>query len=250
MSIINFQNDDYVVEPETKGDKGDGKGSTVFEKSMKKTTNNVTRNVITRDFLKKYLSYVKAQKAPEISEGCTEYAAQLYSVIRQKASFSQQEEISQPVTVRSLETMIRLATAHAKLRMSKTVETSDIDVAVGLMHLSIFGKDMDGDEDEADQEMQDESPEPAKKKNESKKSNKRKNKEVEEEEAPEVAEDPEEKNERGKRGQNEEPSQKRMKVDEEREVSELFQKSVKISHGRVDITVKKFLFKLLGQCRD
>ena len=44
--------------------------------------------------------------------------------------------------------MIRLATAHAKLRMSKQVTTSDIDVAVNLINLSIFGKETDDEEKE------------------------------------------------------------------------------------------------------
>ena len=34
--------------------------------------------------------------------------------------------------------MIRLATAHAKLRLSKTVEPSDIDIACALLNSSIF----------------------------------------------------------------------------------------------------------------
>jgi len=44
--------------------------------------------------------------------------------------------------------MIRLATAHSKLRLSKKVETTDIDVAVNLVHLSIFGVPMIEDEDD------------------------------------------------------------------------------------------------------
>lgn len=55
--------------------------------------------------------------------------------------------------------MIRLATAHSKLRLSRTVATNDIDVAVNLIHLSIFGKETD---DGSDDEMQDEGAAPAK----------------------------------------------------------------------------------------
>jgi DNA replication licensing factor MCM3 len=46
--------------------------------------------------------------------------------------------------------MIRLATAHAKLRLSKSVATTDIDIAVSLVHLSIFGESMADDAIEDD----------------------------------------------------------------------------------------------------
>jgi DNA replication licensing factor MCM3 len=59
------------------------------------------------------------------------------------------------VTVRSLETLIRLATAHSKLRMAKAVSTSDLDVAVNLIHLSIFGEIMDNEEEEEDDDKKD-----------------------------------------------------------------------------------------------
>ena len=54
------------------------------------------------------------------------------------------------MTVRTLETMIRLSTAHAKLRLSKRVQTSDIDIAVDLVHLSIFGEAMDSKGEQAE----------------------------------------------------------------------------------------------------
>jgi DNA replication licensing factor MCM3 len=121
MAHFNFNNDDYVIEPDTKQSKNEGGqiGASIYEKHVTKTSGNVTRAVVTRDFLKRYLSYVKALKAPELNSECTEYAAQLYSAIRQKAAYADQSGIACPVTVRTLETMIRLATAHAKLRLAK-----------------------------------------------------------------------------------------------------------------------------------
>lgn len=66
------------------------------------------------------------------------YTAGLYATLRKKAANFDQNKISQPVTVRTLETIIRLSTAHAKLRFSKTVEISDVDVAITMMKQAIF----------------------------------------------------------------------------------------------------------------
>ena len=149
MAQFHQQSDDFVVEPEMRNEaKNEGKGGNIYEKHIQKTTGDKTRNVVTRDFLKKYLSFVKSQKSPEINGDCIEYAAQLYSIIRQKAAYSDQAKISCPVTVRTLETLIRLATAHSKLRLSKEVKTEDLDIALALIHLSIFGEAMDPDEDD------------------------------------------------------------------------------------------------------
>ena len=47
---------------------------------------------------------------------------------------------TQPVTPRSLETLIRLSTAHAKCRMSKTVDLEDAEAAIELIQFAIFKK--------------------------------------------------------------------------------------------------------------
>lgn len=65
-----------------------------------------------------------------------------------------------PITVRTLETIIRLSTAHAKLRISKSVDLKDIDVAYELVEMSIFQETQlkkptmnpEEDEDEEDEE--------------------------------------------------------------------------------------------------
>jgi DNA replication licensing factor MCM3 len=150
MAHFNHDNNDYVIEPDTKANKADGgaAGQSIYEKHTQKTSDGVTRSVVTRDFLKRYISFVKGQKHPELNAECTEYAAALYSAIRQKAAYGNQNDISCPVTVRTLETMIRLATAHAKLRIAKTVTTPDLDIACKLIYMSLFQEDMDADEEE------------------------------------------------------------------------------------------------------
>lgn len=75
------------------------------------------------------------------------------------------------MTVRTLETMIRLATAHSKLRLSKQVTTTDIDIAVNMVHLSIFGETMEKEEEEED-DHKDLAMEPADKKTKSREARK------------------------------------------------------------------------------
>ena len=41
---------------------------------------------VTRDFLKKYLSFIKAQTAPELTDDVLGYTARLYALLRKKAA--------------------------------------------------------------------------------------------------------------------------------------------------------------------
>lgn len=43
-----------------------------------------------------------------------------------------------PITIRSLETLIRVATAHAKLRLSKTVDYKDAIFAEKMLKYCLF----------------------------------------------------------------------------------------------------------------
>lgn len=213
--------------------------------------------MVTRDFLKKYLSFVKSQKSPEIDGDCIEYAAQLYSIIRQKAAFYDQNKVSCPVTVRTLETLIRLATAHSKLRLSKSVNPQDLDIALALIHLSIFGEAMDGEEDDDKGIAEKAAPEaPRTNRREAERNiiSKKRVKFGEDEEMDEDFSAPSQlagSKVRTRRNAADLPDAnpaqtKKMKIDEEQQVTELFQSSVKHDPSPVDISVKKFVFKLIS----
>lgn len=89
-----------------------------------------TEDVLHHDFLRKYLHYAKTKIKPVLTEEARECIASRYAEMR-----SRQDERTLPVTARSLETVIRLASAHAKARLSDTVE-ADMDVAAAMDILS------------------------------------------------------------------------------------------------------------------
>lgn len=93
---------------------------------------------MTRDFLKKYIAYAKSQRQPELHQDSVELASLFYADLRSQALQFDPNRVSVPITVRTLESIIRLATAHAKLRLAKHVEMVDIEMAGSLVRESIF----------------------------------------------------------------------------------------------------------------
>ena len=133
---FNHGNDANVIERDIRAEKDQGKKTEMFEKDL--LTSNDKSHVVTREFLKKYISFVKSLPAPELTDDSMNTAAGLYGELRKKVAHYDEAKVSVPVTVRTLETLIRLATAHAKLRMSKLIEQEDIGVAAQLLNETIF----------------------------------------------------------------------------------------------------------------
>merc|ERR1712154_733828 len=72
------------------------------------------QKIFTPEFVQKYIDFAKKQYKPTLTDAACEEIANKYGELRE-------EERNQtlPITARCLETIIRLSTAHAKLRLSK-----------------------------------------------------------------------------------------------------------------------------------
>ena len=124
--------------------------------------------------------------------------------------------------------MLRLATAHAKLRQSKSVDTDDIDIAVKLLRMTIF---QEKEEPEVKPDLQ-----------------MKVDEEQEDEQLP-ISRRTQRSNARNA-NQNinkpkdvSEPPAKRMKVDHDEQVKELFARPA-------DTQQKKLIFKLINSAKD
>lgn len=129
------------------------------------TTRSKTDKIFTASFMKKYIYIAKILK-PVLTQEASEKIAEKYSRLRCLESVSGNEARTQPVTVRTLETLIRLSTAHAKCRLSKTIDAVDADVAIELIQFALFKEVLekpkksrradDGDDSQAEDDDDDE----------------------------------------------------------------------------------------------
>ncbi len=101
---------------------------------------------MSNSFLKKYFYYARSKIVPVLSKSAAELITSAYTEFRQKKESSElQDQTSNnvlaktfPVTPRTLETLIRLATAHAKARLSQKVEKKDAQVAIELLEFCLY----------------------------------------------------------------------------------------------------------------
>uniref|UniRef100_A0A3Q3K0A7 DNA replication licensing factor MCM3 n=1 Tax=Monopterus albus TaxID=43700 RepID=A0A3Q3K0A7_MONAL len=95
--------------------------------------------IVSKEFMRKYVHIAKAV-TPVLTEEAANHIAEEYSRLRSQEQLGADIARTSPVTARTLETLIRLSTAHAKARMSKAVELEDSEVAVELVQFAYFKK--------------------------------------------------------------------------------------------------------------
>nr|POE94607.1 dna replication licensing factor mcm3 [Quercus suber] len=93
--------------------------------------------VLSIPFIKKYIQYAKSRIKPILTKGAADHIVATYSALRNDEMEGNQRKTS-PMTARTLETLIRLASAHAKARLSQRVEEKDAEVAEGILRFALF----------------------------------------------------------------------------------------------------------------
>ncbi|KAF9203470.1 MCM DNA helicase complex subunit [Haplosporangium sp. Z 27] len=94
------------------------------------------KNILSMAFLKKYIHYAKSRIKPSLSQIAADKIANAYTEIRNKALEDSQKVA--PATARTLETLIRIATAHAKVRLSSIVNDQDAEAAIDILKFALF----------------------------------------------------------------------------------------------------------------
>uniref|UniRef100_A0A9L0SJ07 DNA replication licensing factor MCM3 n=1 Tax=Equus caballus TaxID=9796 RepID=A0A9L0SJ07_HORSE len=119
----------------------DQQDTQIYEKhdNLLHGTKKKKEKMVNAAFMKKYIHVAKIIK-PILTQESAAYIAEEYSRLRSQDSMSSDTARTSPVTARTLETLIRLATAHAKARMSKTVDLQDAEEAVELVQYAYFKK--------------------------------------------------------------------------------------------------------------
>ncbi|GAA6233906.1 DNA replication licensing factor MCM3 [Lates japonicus] len=107
--------------------------------------------IVSKEFMRKYIHIAKAV-TPVLTEEAANHIAEEYSRLRSQEQLAADIARTSPVTARTLETLIRLSTAHAKARMSKAVELEDSEVAVELVQFAYFKKVLEKEKKRSRQE--------------------------------------------------------------------------------------------------
>ena len=139
------ESEDKVIEPEIKLE--ENKKTTMYEKKNPNSRKD-NKNILTRDFLRKYIHYAKSKINPTLTKEATEYISTSWSKLREMSIEDDNKRKVIPVTVRTLESLIRLSTAFAKARLSQKVEKKDAEQAFVLLLNTIF----QGNEEKEDEE--------------------------------------------------------------------------------------------------
>merc|ERR1719346_31472 len=100
-----------------------------IEKRLASATNLSGVEKIPQDLLKKYILYAREKVHPKLHDMDQDKVAKMYSDLRRESMTTG----SIPITVRHIESMIRMAEAHARMHLRDYVNEDDVNMAIRIM---------------------------------------------------------------------------------------------------------------------
>jgi len=99
------------------------------EETLASTSNLAGVEKIPQELLRKYILYAREKIHPKLHQMDQEKVAKMYSELRRESMATG----SIPITVRHIESMIRMAESHAKMHLREFVSEDDVNMAMRVM---------------------------------------------------------------------------------------------------------------------
>merc|ERR1739848_865731 len=112
-----------------RADQEDEENMTRTEETLASTSSLAGVEKIPQELLKKYVIYAREKVHPKLHNMDQDKVAKMYSDLRMESMATG----SVPITVRHIESMIRMAEAHAKMHLREFVRDDDVNMAIRVM---------------------------------------------------------------------------------------------------------------------
>ncbi|XP_022825885.1 DNA replication licensing factor Mcm3 [Spodoptera litura] len=123
-------------------DEAEETNASIYEKYdplLHGNTRSKKEQYLNTKFMRKFIHISRLMK-PKLTQEASDAIADEYARLRNQDMMDSDVARTQPVTARTLETLIRLSTAHAKCRLSSQITQDDAHAAIELVQFAYFKK--------------------------------------------------------------------------------------------------------------
>lgn len=99
--------------------------------------------IIDKELFRKYIAYARQRIRPQLTDSAVKKIKEFYVGLRNRPMIEGQEMRTIPISARQLNSLIRMAEASAKIRMSDKVEEHDAKIAIRLVRFFLEQAGMD-----------------------------------------------------------------------------------------------------------
>ncbi len=117
---------------------------------LKEHQQEIKPEVIDRELLRKYISFSKQKYNPVLTDEAIEEMKNFYVGLRSQAYGEDSGIKAIPIGARQLEALVRLAEAHARMRLSKEVTSKDAKIAIDVVKSYLLEVGLDEETNQID----------------------------------------------------------------------------------------------------